>query len=297
MDKQYEWKEYYDAFPYFSEEGVRDGCHPRKFEHPTTHRAIVLVHGLTDSPYFMEKIAEFFYHNLGYNVYLPLLHCHGLKEPKNMAGVSLEEWKKNVSFSLDIAESKAKTLSVGGFSTGGTLSLYFAVEQERINGALYLFSSALDLAGGILGDLKELFLRTSLTGIVDYFDRNKPLIGENPFRYDRIDIDGAKELAKLLKETDQLLSDFSKETPFPKKVFAAHSESDTIASIGGIEQLLQICSPERYIFYRIPKKEQVLHASLVLKEPVYAASASNNDQYLEPANPVFNEMMETIRKL
>jgi esterase/lipase len=44
----------------------------------------VLIHGLTDSPYFMTAIGEYFFGNLGYNVYLPLLQCHGLKEPKGV---------------------------------------------------------------------------------------------------------------------------------------------------------------------------------------------------------------------
>ena len=77
------WPEYYEHFPYFTPDAIRDGCHPRAMEHEaSTGKAIVLVHGLTDSPYFLLAIAHHFYANLGYNVYLPLLHCHGLKEPK-----------------------------------------------------------------------------------------------------------------------------------------------------------------------------------------------------------------------
>jgi esterase/lipase len=52
-------------------------------EGPTT-KAIVLVHGLTVSPYFMTAIGDHFFQNLRYNVYLPLLQCHGLKEPKGV---------------------------------------------------------------------------------------------------------------------------------------------------------------------------------------------------------------------
>ncbi len=295
MKRRYEWKEYYEAFPYFSAEQIRAGCHPRKIEHTQADKAIVLVHGLTDSPFFMEKIAEFFFQELGYNVYLPLLHFHGLQEPDTMRGVSLAEWKKNVSYALDVAESRSEILSIGGFSTGGTLSFYFAAEEKRINDALFLFSTALDLAGGILGDLKEMFLRTSLTGIVTYFERGKPLIGKNPYRYDRVDIDGAKELAKLIKETDQLLKGFNPEEPFEKKVFAAHSESDTTVSIEAIEQLIEVCKPEITTFYRIPKEKEVPHASLVLKEPIYAAHTSEEAPPLEPANPLFDEMMQALQ--
>ncbi len=297
MKCEHEWKEYYDAFSYFSKESVRDGCHPRKLEHPHSKRAIVLVHGLTDSPYYLTAIADIFHHEFGYNVYLPLLHCHGLRQPMGMKGVHLEEWKKNVLFSLDTAAPKAEELSIGGFSTGGTLSLHAAVNNPLVNSSLYLFSTALDLAGGILGNLKEKFLRSSLTGIIEYFDKNKPLIGVNPFRYDRVDMDGAKELAKLIKETDILLSSFTTDNPFPKNVFAAHSESDTVASIEGIKRFTDICRPDKVTLYRIPKKGQVSHASLLLKEPVYAESDTDHDAPLESANPFFDDMMDTIRAM
>ena len=155
--RDHEWLDYYERFPYFSAEAVRDGCHPRIMEHEgPTAKAIVLIHGLTDSPYFMTAIGDYFFRNLGYNVYLPLLQCHGLKEPKGMEGVTLDEWKANVNFAVDIAASKAHQVSIGGLSTGGALSFYTAVKNPKINGTLYLFSAALDLAGGISGVVGDL---------------------------------------------------------------------------------------------------------------------------------------------
>jgi alpha-beta hydrolase superfamily lysophospholipase len=146
--RDHEWLDYYQRFQYFSAEAVRDGCHPRIMEHDQpTQKAIVLVHGLTDSPYFMTAIGDYFFRSLGYEVYLPLLQCHGLKEPRGMEGVGLDEWKANVNFAGDVAASKASHVSIGGLSTGGTLSLYTAVNNHKITGTLYLFSAALDLAG------------------------------------------------------------------------------------------------------------------------------------------------------
>src|SRR5262245_53424982 len=182
--RDHEWIEYYERFPYFSAEAVRDGCHPKVMQHEgPTAKAIVLVHGLTDSPYFMTAIGEYFFQNLGYNVYLPLLQCHGLKEPKGMEGAALGEWKANVNFAVDVAASKAHQVSIGGLSTGGALSFYTAVHNPKINGTLYLFSAALDLAGGIggvigdlVGELKERLLRTPVADLVDFFDNAKPLI-------------------------------------------------------------------------------------------------------------------------
>lgn len=291
----YEWLDYYDQFPYFSIHSVRDGCHPRIMEHEgTTKKAIILVHGLTDSPYFMTAIADFFFGNLGYNVYLPLLHCHGLKEPNGMEGVKLNEWKQNVDFAVEVAALKADEVSIGGLSTGGTLSFYSAVKNDKITGALYLFSAALDLAGGpggIFGELKEILLRTPLA---DILDRNKPLIGENPYRYSQMDMDGAQELSLLIKETDALLRGFNAKEPFLKQIFAAHSECDSTANISGIEDLQKVVKPDQFTFFRIPEEVGVSHASLVLKDSIYKTNTSGEREVLEFSNPKFQEMLTAI---
>ena len=262
--RDHEWLDYYERFPYFSADMVRDGCHPRIMEHEgPTAKAIVLIHGLTDSPYFMTAIGDYFFRNLGYNVYLPLLQCHGLKEPKGMEGVALDEWKANVNLAVDIAASKARQVSIGGLSTGGALSFYTAVKNPKINGALYLFSAALDLAGGIsgvvgdlvgdlLGELKERLLRTPVADVVDFFDNTKPLIGVNPYRYARMDLDGARELSKLIEETDALINGFNPKEPFSKRVFAAHSESDATADITGIEALQKVSAPDQFVVFSHP---------------------------------------------
>lgn len=293
--RDHEWLAYYKQFHYFSAEAVRDGCHPRIMEHEQpTERAIVLVHGLTDSPYFMTAIGDYFFRNLGYNVYLPLFQCHGLKEPKGMEGVELDEWKANVNFAVDVAALNARHVAIGGLSTGGTLSFYTAMNNQQITGTLYLFSAALDLAGdigGFAGDLKERILRTFL---VDILDNDEPLIGVNPYRYARMDVDGARELSKLIKETDTLIKGFNPKEPFSKRVFAAHSESDSTANITAIERLQKVSGPDQFTFFRIPKKAGVSHASLVLKQPIYATGASEGDEPLEKANPQFQNMMEAI---
>lgn len=288
------WDAYYDRFPYFAKDLVRDGCHPVIMEHPRkVDKAIVLTHGLTDSPYFLNAIGSYFHFTLNYNVYLPLLHCHGLRDPAGMEAAELEEWKANVGFAIKGAAEKASHVSVGGLSTGGLLSLYMACTKPRVTGELYLFSAALDLAGGpggLIGDIKERLLRSFLA---DILDSKKPLIGDNPFRYCRMDLDGARELARLIKETDELLDGFDARMPFGKRTFAAHSESDTTANINGIEQLQEKSREDNFSFFRIIKEAGVSHASVVLKDPIYAGGDTGNE-ILEKANPTFNDMMATV---
>jgi esterase/lipase len=290
MSGNHLWQAYLDHFDYFSRAAIREGCHPRLLEHPHhVDRAVVLVHGLSDSPYFMSFIGAYFHREMGYNVYLPLLHYHGLKDPRGMEGVEMEEWLRNVRFALDCAEEKAGTVSIGGLSTGGVLSFLMANARPGVNGILYLFSAALDLAGGplgLIGDMKEWILRTFLS---DLFDRNKPLIGDNPYRYSHVDIDGAQELARLIKNTNTIIKGFSAQNRFPLPVFAAHSEADTTANIAGIERLQRVCDPGKFHFERFPEKLGIPHASVVLKEPISGIAKP------EPANPQFDGMMAAVR--
>ena len=290
-----EWLEYYQRFAYFSTYAVRDGCHPRIFKNAApSDKAIVLVHGLTDSPYFMTAIARHFHTRLGYDAYLPLLHCHGLKQPNGMKGVDLGQWKANVRFAIKKAAETASQVSVGGLSTGGALSFYMACTKPRVNGGLYLFSAALDLAGGplgLFGEFKERLLRTP---IADFFDSDQSLIGPNPYRYDHMDMDGAKELSRLIRETDDLLKGYDAKNTFHKRVFAAHSECDTTADIQGIETLRDKTAEGCFTSFIIPKEVGVSHAELVLEEPIYASGVSPGDKPLEKANPRFTEMMAAV---
>lgn len=294
------WDEYYAELKnYFSRELVRDGCHPLIFEQAEpTDKAIVLVQGLSDSPYFMSAIGEYFYQKLGYNVYLPLLHFHGLKTPQGMEGVELEEWKANVRFAINIAENKAETVSIGGLSMGGALSFYMAATSPRIDGALYLFSAALDLTGGrfgLLGEVKERVLRTFWPDLLEPI-LNKtapPLVrDDHPYSYTHVDLDGAQELARLIKETDTLLKGFSAKAPFAKRVFAAHSEADTTASIEGIKELQSVSDPALFNLHRFPKALGISHASVVLKDAIQ----NKEGTILKDANPKFAEMMAAIQQ-
>lgn len=284
------WLEYIDHFDYFAPDNIRQGCHPRLMEHPgDVEKAIVLVHGLSDAPHFMTFVGDFFHRELGYNVYLPLLHFHGLRDPRGMEGVEMEEWLRNVRFALDCAEEKAAFVSIGGLSTGGVLSFLMANVHPGVNGILYLFSAALDLAGGRIGLIGEMKERIARSFLVDLFDRNKPLIGDNPYRYSHLDLDGVRELARLIKNTDTILKGFSRTKRFPRPVFAAHSEADTTADITGIERLQRICDPRSFHFERFPKSDGIPHASVVLKEPISGIAKP------EPANPKFDAMMAEIK--
>ncbi len=285
------WTDYYTKFE-INADSVRKDCEPRiMLQDSPTEKAIVLIHGLTDSPFFMEAIGECFY-QWGYNVFIPLLDGHGLKDPKFMRGVKLETWIKNVDFAIQEAKSQSKVISIGGLSTGGTLSVLKMFESPNdITGGIFLFSAALDIAG-VTGNIIEKLLRTRIIlPILAYREDKfgKDLIGDNLYRYARMDNDGARELSKLIDEIDENLKKIKKGN-IDKPIFVAHSEYDSAADIQGVEELIAKSQEDKTEFFRIGKYFHVPHASVVLKEDVKAKNGSP----LEPKNPFFDEMMNTV---
>lgn len=283
------WEGYFEHFG-LEPHTVRTGCEPRLImKNERADNAIVLVHGLTDSPFFMQAIGEYFADELGFNVFMPLLAGHGLRDPRGMKGVSREAWIENVDYAVARAGRTAGKVSIGGLSTGGTLSVHRALyDPIHISGAVYLFSAAIDLTGqygDIQGEIREILLRMgTITAIAGKGEDKKPLIGANPYRYSRMDIDGAKQLAHLIAEVDKATMRASVRQP----LFAAHSECDQAASIKGIQELVS-ASPVSELFC-IESRHNVVHASVVLKENVTDSSG----EVLEKANPKFADMMDAI---
>ncbi len=287
------WEDYYTHFK-IEPDSVREGCEPRiMVQDSPTEKGIILIHGLTDSPFFMEAIGECFY-QWGYNVFIPLLAGHGLEAPEYLKGVTMEAWIENVDFAIQEAKDKYKCqlISIGGLSTGGTLSVLRMFDSPNdITGGIFLFSAALDIAGRT-GNLKEKLLRTYIISeifaqIEDRFE--KELIGDNPYRYSRMDNDGAKELSKLIDKVDDHLKNLKKDD-INKPIFVAHSEYDSAADIQGVEALIAKSDRNKTEFFRIGKDFHVPHASVVLKDDVRAKNGSP----LEPKNPFFDEMMNAV---
>lgn len=56
------WKHYYKPFHIEDPNSVREGCEPQiMVQGQSRDKAIILIHGLTDSPFFMAAIGECFH--------------------------------------------------------------------------------------------------------------------------------------------------------------------------------------------------------------------------------------------
>ncbi|NNM80711.1 MAG: hypothetical protein HKM01_09740, partial [Gallionella sp.] len=105
-------------------------------------RGILLTHGLTDSPYFMRHLANFFAEQ-GFLVLAILLPGHGT-QPGDLLDVEWREWAQAVAYGTECLAREADEVYLGGLSTGATLSVYQSMKDARVRG-LFLFSPALKI--------------------------------------------------------------------------------------------------------------------------------------------------------
>lgn len=111
-------------------------------EHPY-RRGILLVHGLSDSPYFMRHLATIFCQN-GFRVMAVLLPGHGTR-PGDLLEVSWQAWLKAVEYGIEQLAKEVDEVYLGGYSAGGALSVYQSGRDERVRG-LFLFAPALKIS-------------------------------------------------------------------------------------------------------------------------------------------------------
>ena len=249
---------------------------------------IVLIHGLTDSPYYMRAIAERFF-AAGANVVLPLLPAHGLLEPdeafedRDLA----EKWKATTRHAVDVATLLGDRVSIGGLSTCGALSVYAALtDAERVNGGVFLFSAALSVGGfnEYAGSLSFLF-----GPIARARDRGLEGEGPNPYKYPRFSSYGGLQLTKLIRQINRL----EKKGGPTQRVFAAHSIHDEAAFPKGLAKLLRSKGTQG-VAVVAARNPAIEHASLVLEHDIELDPELMSGRKPPPtprANPAFDAMM------
>lgn len=90
-------------------------------------RAIVFLHGFTNSPRQFEALGKAFY-NLGFNVFIPRVSYHGLKQTRSfeLAKLTAEDLVSVSNQAVDIARGLGEQVSVVGLSMGGVMAGWVA---------------------------------------------------------------------------------------------------------------------------------------------------------------------------
>lgn len=107
-----------------------------------TKRVALLIHGLSDSPYFYRDIAQILFKN-GMNVIATRTTGHGT-DKAHLRNVTKEMWYGDVKYGMQKAQELGDEIFLGGMSLGGALVLREALINNQVKGLL-LFSPAYKL--------------------------------------------------------------------------------------------------------------------------------------------------------
>ncbi len=116
---------------------------PFELTNTTSNKAILLIHGLTDSPYFYHDLAQFFYQQ-GFTVRTVLLPGHATA-PGELLKISYQAWQQAAKYAIERTVLDFDEVFLGGFSTGGALIFDYLMQQERANSnikGLFMWSLA-----------------------------------------------------------------------------------------------------------------------------------------------------------
>ena len=176
--------------------------------------AVVLLHGLTDSPYSQRHIARF-YADHGFVAIVPRLPAHGTV-PAALTDVEWEDWI--AATRLAVREARRRTgpsapLHLVGFSNGGALALMYALDalgDEKLSkpDRLVLISPMVGITrfarfAGLAGlpAILPAFAKAAWLGVVPEF---------NPFKYNSFPVNGARQSYRLTQALQERIARYAR---------------------------------------------------------------------------------------
>jgi alpha-beta hydrolase superfamily lysophospholipase len=163
--------------------------------------AVVLLHGLTDSPYSLRHVARW-YRDAGFVVVAIRLPAHGTV-PAALTDVDWEDWAAATRLAMREARRRAgpsAPLHIVGFSNGGALAMKYELEalaDARLPRAdrLILISPMIGITSfarfaglAAIPALLPAFAKAAWLGIIPEF---------NPFKYNSFPVNGARQSHRL----------------------------------------------------------------------------------------------------
>jgi esterase/lipase len=196
-------------------------------QHKPYRRGVLLTHGLSDSPYMMRHLAEFFRQN-GFRVMAVLLPGHGT-QPGDLLEVTWQEWSKTVAYGAYQLAEEVDELYLAGYSTGATLSVYHSLRDYRVRGLL-LFSPAIRITPkAALAKLHKLY--SWLMPSAKWVDIKPDL---DIYKYESFTKNAAAQTYALTRQLQVQLRQHELDIP----VFVAASEDDMTVNTAAIFEFI-----------------------------------------------------------
>ncbi len=237
-------------------------------------KAILLVHGLGDSPFSFVDVSSSLA-DQGFYVEVVLLPGHG-SDPKHMQDVKYEDWQRLVDHYANLLKDQYKEVWLGGFSTGGNLVTIHAIEHDDISG-LMLFSPGFQTLTPVL---------EKFTPLVGLFTDGWSATEDNFAKYNSAPINSALAYSKSAALLREKISGKKLAVPTLMVVSEADSVIDSQALLNYFQknfthpksQLIWYGGQEKVLQY------PAVHAYPMVREDLNISTASHMNVLFAPDN-------------
>ena len=186
-----------------------------------TKKGVLLIHGLSDSPFLMRDVGKFLLEHC-YWVRSLLLPGHGTV-PGDLLEVHVDEWVEATAFGIHRFAQDVDQLTVAGFSTGGALALHYVLSQSKQApevDTLILFSPAIRI------NTRFAFMSTWLNQLGTLIPRLKwvqVMNDDDLVKYESLTMNAGAQIYALT----QRLGDLREGSLVPIPVYVAAAVEDT----------------------------------------------------------------------
>jgi len=175
--------------------------------------AALLVHGLTDSPYSMKALAEVL-HREGLEVTVLRLPGHGTF-PSMLTEMHYRDWRGAVELAArDVARraGPGQPFLVGGYSTGATLALTYALSSladagQRRPDRILLISPAIELTpvAGIANFIDAVAFLPVPVPVLEKVRWQDVLAEYDPYKFNSFPVNAARQVNRATRELQAAL--------------------------------------------------------------------------------------------
>ncbi len=199
-----------------------------------TQYVALLIHGLSDSPYFYRDISQIIFDH-GINVVAIRTTGHGTHK-NHLKKVNRKDWYKDVEYGIKLAKNYGEKVIIAGMSNGGALALREAQINPAVKG-LMLFSGAIKMPKEMNYSclLVNPITKLPIKVLGSFFTDTKTYQARKEYgldvRYQGIHNNGTCQLTKINKETHKRAKKRSKKALFRDiniPVFNVVSEYDDV---------------------------------------------------------------------
>ncbi|MBL7664320.1 MAG: alpha/beta hydrolase [Bacteriovoracaceae bacterium] len=230
----------------------KDASKPYILDHnKVTTNSVLLLHGLSDSPYYVRQIGEVFYKK-GWNVVAILYRGHGTKA-EDLKYVKVKEWRADVQNGIKIAKLLGQNVSIGGFSTGATLAIEALLNKSAPFQSLYLFSPAIGFYD------KMAYLSCIVKPFMQYDEPDA--IENSDVRYRKIAINSVCQLRKVMKS----IRKFRRADEIKVPVFTVITDADTTISPKDMHKFANRLETQKYVI-TYPAELKIAHGAVTRSE-------------------------------